>query len=270
MIKQTANEVRDRYPIVGMEFYTNGLRIMRESKLDNKMPRGRRADIMELSKSSLSRLAFTAQNTNIELLSMLTLSYGRIYPSDGVLLKKSLNRFLVFLKQRYHNLEYLWFLEFQKRGCPHLHILLSVEPPEFDRLVVADKWVAAAMEYAVVDREYSMAEIIDCRNKMTMVHAHKKAWEKLRSKNGAAGYVTKYATKTAQKQVPRRYHNVGRFWGNSRGVKPKKLFTTQATEIDVRTHLGKMGHVLTNCEIVPKYISTHGSKDYLTVPPDGD
>lgn len=58
--------------------------------------------------------------------------------------------------------------------------------------------------------------------------------ERLRSARGGAFYAVKYAMKMKQKAVPRDYRNVGRFWGNSRGVKPEPEKTLQCTEDDIR------------------------------------
>ncbi len=257
MLRSDADIVSERYPIVGMEFYNSGIRIIRQSKLEKDPPRGVRMEIAELSKSSLSRLAFLAQNTPAKFASMLTLSYGRIFPSDGVQVKASLNRFLSFLRARYSPMQYLWFLEFQRRGAPHIHILLDHPVIEADRVIIAYRWTAAAMFYALLDKEYELAAIVDCEAKMKLVHAHPRTWENLRSSGGAAGYVTAYATKPKQKVVPRAFHNVGRFWGNSKKARPKMLFSVPANENDARSELMKRGHKMADAEIIPKYISTY-------------
>jgi len=44
--------------------------------------------------------------------------------------------------------------------------------------------------------------------------------ERIRKEHGARNYAVKYAFKMKQKMVPAAYQNVGRFWGNSRDVKP--------------------------------------------------
>jgi len=46
------------------------------------------------------------------------------------------------------------------------------------------------------------------------------AWEVIEKPDGAARYVAKESYKTFQKQVPKAFQNVGRFWGTSRQVTP--------------------------------------------------
>ena len=64
------------------------------------------------------------QCTQVEFRSMLTLTYPQHYPMDGSIVKTDVGA--VVQKIRRREWEYLWFLEFQKRGAPHLHVLLSV------------------------------------------------------------------------------------------------------------------------------------------------
>lgn len=191
---------------------------------------------------------------------MLTLSYGKIYPSNGHHLRESRNRFLTFMRTRYTNLGYIWFLEFQKRGCPHLHLLLDIPVKPDDRALIASRWLISALEAASLDREYPAWLIADTALKMFKVHKHNRAWEQLRDKDGARGYVTKYATKTYQKEVPKEYAHVGRFWGNSRNAKPKPLSTQSATEQGVRLYLEATGHKMAKADIIPKHLSTYRSK----------
>lgn len=257
MLKLTSEEIRERFPIVGLEFYPQGIKIKRKSNLSKKAPRGRKMHIEKLSQSSLSKLAFLGQNTPLKLKSMLTLSYGKIYPSDGYMVKASLNRFLTWLRGRYEKLGYIWFLEFQKRGVPHVHVLLDVPVCEEDRKVVASRWLKSALDHCLTQRDYQAWEVADAALKMFKVHKHGKTWEAIRSDNGARGYIAKYATKTHQKEVPKAFGSVGRFWGNSQNAKPKPLSTQPATEQGVRLYLEAIGSKAKNLPILPKHISTY-------------
>lgn len=58
------------------------------------------------------------------------------------------------------------------------------------------------------------------------VHSHVLAWCGLQKKDGAARYVTKYATKAEQKRIPEDYKNMGRFWGAPHHLSIKKLIKT--------------------------------------------
>ncbi len=73
------------------------------------------------SKKSLLRLMFLMQATRLEFASMLTLTYPRFYPLDGLIVKRDVAAIAQTLRRA--DIEYLWFLEFQKRGAPHVHVL---------------------------------------------------------------------------------------------------------------------------------------------------
>lgn len=266
MIRLTPEEIKRRFPVSGLRFYRSGLEVRRKSVSKKRPVGGKKRAVQTLSKSSLSRLAFTAQNTGVEFASMLTLTYGKIYPGDGVVVKKSLNRFLTFLRKRYAPLSYLWFLEFQKRGAPHVHLMIGIKVVRTDRLLVAGMWLQATMAFSVLDREIEPLDFADCCLKMWRVHKHEKSWENLRSRDGARGYITKYASKPHQKVVPKEFHNVGRFWGHSRDVKAKILFTQDAVEADVRQHLRNIGHKMAESEVLPRYLSTYATNSALTRP----
>jgi hypothetical protein len=157
--------------------------------------------INEFTRDSRRRLAFVASNTGVAFVVMVTLTYPADFPADGLIVKQHFKRFKDSLLRRY-SADYLWCLEFQKRGAPHYHILIDNPGPLDDRLWVSRRW------FDVVgsgDHKHLLAG--------TRV-------ERLRSKEGGKRYVVKYASKMRQKKVPDGYANVGRFWGHSRNVKP--------------------------------------------------
>jgi hypothetical protein len=156
------------------------------------------------SKKSRKRLMFVALNTDVVFRSMVTLTYPADFPRDGRVVKKHLNVMLKWLK--YHTLQsnYLWFFEWQRRGAPHVHILL--ESPL--RGLVAGKEVSVAW-YRICDSGDEKHLLAGTR------------MERLREENGAIRYALKYASKMRQKRVPDDFINVGRMWGHSRPVAPK-------------------------------------------------
>lgn len=162
--------------------------------------------ITKLSKKSMARLATITLTSDVEFQSMLTLTYPDI-PTDGALVKKHLNYFLTWLRREVGKLDYVWFLEFQKRGAPHLHFFLSIPVDESNRKLIAWWWATLVTK----DKETQI--------KCAKVHAHEKAWEQIRAPDACARYALKYALKTTQKEVPKDYVNVGRFWGCSRATK---------------------------------------------------
>lgn len=165
---------------------------------------GEREEVRELSPRSRARLAFVAANTAVEFRGMITLTYPAVFPEDGREVKRQLNRFLSWLRSRSPGLEYLWFLEFQRRGAPHVHILTSADLSQL-REDVSARW------YAAVGSE-------DERHLRAGTRC-----ERIRKPGGGARYAVKYAAKMRQKRLPEGYVNPGRWWGHSRGVKPEPL-----------------------------------------------
>jgi hypothetical protein len=148
--------------------------------------------------------------------SMLTLTYPRVFPNNGKDVKRNLNQFLVELRQKIPGVSVLWFLEFQRRGAPHIHILIRG----------ARVW--RPMQLWVSKTWYRICGTGDLRHLAAGTRL-----ERVRTPNGARNYCVKYAHKMQQKVVPRDYRNVGRFWGHSRDVKPVMRCETQCTNDDL-------------------------------------
>lgn len=175
---------------------------------------GRKSDIEELSVESRKRLAFTASNANCEWKSMMTLTYGAEYPHNGKQVKRDLNLFLCTLRRRIKGVRYLWFLEFQKRGAPHVHILLSSSFEELAFGHLVEKWITLSSAYAESEISEQNIEKFNLHQNGGVYDF----WQNARSERGLSHYAVKYATKTEQKSVPTGYQSVGRFWGGSRGL----------------------------------------------------
>lgn len=175
-----------------------------------------------LSKKSRKRLAFVANNTTVVFRTMLTLTYPKEYPTDGKTVKAHLNTFLTWCRRYFISPSYLWFLEFQKRGAPHIHILLDYPlPRDPDKRVV--------LFYTVARKWYETVGSGDVSHRAAGTRC-----ERIRKPDGAARYCLKYAYKTEQKCVPEQYRNVGRFWGCSRDVTPKEPLIIPMDEGSVR------------------------------------
>lgn len=121
-----ASDPRPLGPVVAIAQYKNDILVMRRSMTPvGASTDAHRREITHFSTRSRMRLAFVAHNADQAFKSMLTLTYPAQFPTTGKIVKVHLNRFLGWLRRKYDDPGYLWFLEFQRRGAPHIHILLT-------------------------------------------------------------------------------------------------------------------------------------------------
>ena len=183
--------------------------------------------IKYLSDNSRKKLAFVASNAVCGWGSMITLTYSRDYPRDGATIKKDLNRFLSLLRTKIEGVKYLWFLEFQKRGAPHCHILLSVDFLEEHHEALAKSWCKTVTRGNELDDLYcEHVRWFNSLERKVSGASGCQFWQGAKLSGGLGRYAVKYATKTEQKSVPVDYWNVGRFWGASRGLVEIQAVTT--------------------------------------------
>jgi len=210
-------------PIVGIEIYARDVVVRRRGRAHPGNPVApERGTIVELSRKSRSRLAFIANNTPVEFVTMVTLTYPRAWPSDGKTVKRNLRAFLSWCRRRWEKVSYLWFLEFQRRGAPHVHLFLDAAVPQ----AAAQKKVL----FGAVSRSwYRIVGSDDLRHLGAGTRV-----ERIREPDGARRYALKDAYKTRQKRVPVEYQNVGRFWGCSRNVPPAPAEIVPIDESTVR------------------------------------
>lgn len=185
----------------------------------------KRGEITMFSKKSRQKLAFVANNTRIMFRTMITLTYPGQFSSDGKVVKKHLNAFLLWCRNRFATPSYLWFLEFQRRGAPHIHLLM-------DTPLSQDKVQRLGVYADVARKWYIVVGSDDVRHLEAGTRV-----ERIRKKDGAARYCLKYAYKMRQKMVPDAYRNVGRFWGCSRDVTPEDVRVWPMDDLSVRTVL---------------------------------
>jgi hypothetical protein len=203
---------------------------------------------------------------------MLTLTYPAHHPGSGKIVKEDVGYITTWLKRNITD-EYLWFLEFQQRGAPHIHVLLTndiILPDQrakvglkwVERIVTADWFLmglGAAIDEPIGSKTYAQAYGSQVY-RAAAVACHRKTWELIRDDGGARRYVTKYAAKQYQKEVPKAFEDVGRFWGCSRNVKPAGV-TIDVTDEEVRQFLSENGHIAANWEVLPQYIFNVKSSD---------
>jgi hypothetical protein len=124
----------------------------------------------------------------------------------------------------------LWWLEFQVRGAPHLHIVLwgpelaALDMDAF-RVWASEAWSEVVGHQDPHEREKHLAA-------GTRVE---------RMRRSDFGYATKYASKMRQKAVPAGFQGVGRFWGTWRHVNPAPITWHQSLAlIDVARVVGRL------------------------------
>lgn len=254
------------FPVEKIRLYAGGCaEVIRGCKLQAKPEVPKRGKIKIMSNDSISRLIVTIQATDATFSSMITLTYPRQFPTAGETVKADIIYFTKWLRQKIET-QYLWFLEFQKRGAPHMHIMVEpdVITPHMrveaglrwtERIALSD-WFKRAMGFTpgTTAGEAAYTRYAKEVQKMAAFNTHYTFWETIRDDGGARRYVTKYAAKQYQKEVPEEYRNVGRFWGASREVKPTEVVTLDVTDDEVRDFLSANGHQCSDWEILPKYL----------------
>ncbi len=256
-----ADSVNFFYPVTGARLSPAGIEVLRTAKFEMPAPhRANRGSIEMLSKQSLSRLAWTASNTPVKFKSMNTLTYGQNYPLSGKIVKDNLNVLRSAMRFHWPGFQYLWFMEFQERGAPHIHILSDIEASQKTRKKIADLWIMAT---GVKDWEYSELKkrrvLVDV-DAVRSVHYNHRAMESEKKENGLRRYVVKYALKVRQKIVPQMFGNVGRFWGNSKGVKVPPGTYIDVTEQELRNYMERSGRSMENFDVLPKFLLVNSTQ----------
>lgn len=109
-----------------MRVYSNDVVTHRVAPTSSKSPRrggGTRGNITGFSAKSRRSLLFQLRNRPKAWRCMVTLTYGQQWPSDSQTCSKHRGTLIKALKRK--GIGGIWRLEFQKRGAPHLHLLLN-------------------------------------------------------------------------------------------------------------------------------------------------
>jgi len=258
-VRISPDDVNRLFPVTELDFYGKGIiKVKRESMVtsDGNAGGGPRGKIEYLSSRSRSYLAFVVAATEVTFGSLLTLTYGNPYPTDGAICKSHLNAFLTWMRAQHVGLSYVWVTEFQKRGALHFHILLSLGGIEaWHRKDAASRWASIT---APANWATNTSEELDTayRKKSYNVHKHKDQWQDLETADGAMRYMTKYCLKTEQKLVPEFFQNVGRFFGMSRDVvgSARKATTIEIDTEGLQLLLEVEGHQTSGWGVVPRYL----------------
>jgi len=232
--------------VVAARLYPSGdMQLIRVTKSVHIAPNRTDTKLRWLSAKSRTRMLFILRNTNVSFRSMFCLSYPGTFPTDGQTVKADLNRWLTWFRRRVKGVPYFWFLEFQARGAPHIHIYLSARVKELPHREMATAWAG-----------FISGDDRDTWDKVFAVHSHAKQLQDCRTRDGYIRYAAKYALKPRQKTVPAMYQNVGRFWGASRVVKDS-VPEGDLIPIDDRSieeHLYQTGHRAAQWDVLPKII----------------
>jgi len=192
--------------------YKNDLQVIRHIDMKSRQTGGIRSNIKKLSYKSRARMALTARNIP-EMTYLITLTYpGHYIENDGIKVKEDWSILRKRLVRR--GLHGIWWLEFQKRGAPHLHVAINGQ--------VDEKWLGSAWSNIVNRNDWTGGKDvrIECKP--------------FRSLHGAQAYMCKEAVKMAQKEVPAEYQNVGRFWGMFGGLKLQALHIVEKSVKDLK------------------------------------
>ena len=151
-----------------------------------------RKQIIEFSQRSGSRLKRAIDSSYCDYQIMVTLTYPKKYPTDGREVKKHWRAFIERFRRSgfWEYAHCIWWLEFQARGAPHLHMVCT-----------------HTMPYKTVARVWSEVTGGNIRSCSRV--------EKLRCPSSAGAYAAKYAAKKDQKALPDGFKHVGRWWGRT-------------------------------------------------------
>lgn len=172
----------------------------------------------ELTWKSLQAMRLRAVNTETPWASLLLLTYPHEWPGNGSQVKADLNRLLTLMRPKFPGLRYLWFLEFQARGAPHVHLLCNHSLPH-PRVTYQRRGKQPAQVFPPWEewlREAWRASIL--RGGIRAPGQLIVGWEAIRDPEWGAKYATSYATKPTQKCIPEGYQDVGRWWGSDYGT----------------------------------------------------
>lgn len=164
-----------------------------------------RGEVQEFTSSSRSRLLSWLSCAKPSYRIMVTLTVPHV-ETDGALFKRKLDRFLDYaMRAAPAGASITWFLEFQHRGAPHVHLLTNFR--------IRKEWVSAVWPRMWKDRLMELFGVSEGLGTHTVMERTSTRCEWLRSSAVMKRYAVKYSAKTDQKSVPENYEHVGRFWG---------------------------------------------------------
>lgn len=190
----------------GINEYENVDGKIKKKSNRNYTPTRKKGDIKGFSKSSRRRLLKKVNKVDYKNRKMpywITLTYPNRFPTDPEEYKADLDTFFKRMKRTFGEVEYLWKLEFQKRGAPHYHLIVFL-PERNVKLTYLRKWISANW-YAVAQRFWDEKD-----EKHLRAGTNCKEIENYRQ---LIAYVSKYLGKVDQQAETK---TTGRVWGSSK------------------------------------------------------
>jgi hypothetical protein len=233
-------------PIRAMKKYRRDVQIIKKCGEDfQSVGRPKGAIITRFSGASARRLLHFVRNVPVDFRSMLTITYPRDFPRDGIQVKRDLNRFQKWLVRQGTNVQGVWFLEFQGRGAPHFHFLLTLDLSFFGSLTTIRR---TGPPRGQKSEDFQTCKFLQDKASKAWFRIvgsgdekHLRAgvcWELLEHEEGAQRYASDHAMKMKQKTVPLEFRNVGRFWGVLGGLKLPEVDEEPVTSEEVISRLG--------------------------------
>jgi len=201
-------------------------------------PPAKRGKVVRLTEASRSRMVRYLEDAEARYQYMATLTVGAEWSRDGAAFKTALDRWLCWFQGEQVKgssdpgaESAFWFLEFQKRGAPHVHVFYTRRVPW---QLAAAKWAQCLGDETVELTGTRFESLAKGQN----VKPH-------RMRGRLCAYARKYAHKVEQKLVPEDYRNVGRFWG-VRGCRRMVTLRVSTSHTEARGGLllANMEHVL--------------------------
>jgi len=171
-----------------------------EWRHERDSPRGEVGGFSRKSRMRLMKVCAAIPWGLFETRVFTTLTYPKEFPADGRRVKRHLGAFRRRFERRYGKQGVVWKLEFQARGAPHFHLLLSL-PASVD-LVQFRAWLSAAW-----------FEIVGSGDLKHLSAGTQAAIADTDCGRYFAYGVKSMGSKEYQNQVPEGFEKVGRFWG---------------------------------------------------------
>lgn len=190
-----------------IQYYKGAARVVyhnpdkKKSKDDTLQGRPKGSKITEYTPRTAVRLNLHLSEFSEKYKHEITVTYPAEFPTDGLIVRKhrlSLLRKIKDLGVKH----YTTCLEFQERGAPHIHILV-------------DKWI----NYRTL--KHMWFDIVGSGDPY-----HLEAGTSIRDIQDITKtriYMSAYARKKDQKDVPAGYENVGKWWTSNDSAKPHEI-----------------------------------------------